>query len=216
MRIKLIRFAYLCIFIGTKNRSLNSTSVSDFSTIKWLAGSLKGPVPQFIKQKILLKHSLKSALWVETGTYMGTTTRFLSQIGRKVITLEPSRFYFSKAQKDLQDLMNITFIFGNSEEHFYDVVKNIDEPVNFWLDGHYSGEETYKGALECPIATELESIRILINKKIKLVVFIDDFSCFKDSSKDQGDYPLKSFLVKWSEDNALKWSIECDIFIASN
>jgi hypothetical protein len=207
---------FLCIFLGTKNRLTNSTSVSDFSTIKWLADNLNGPVPQFVKQKILIKHSINSALWLETGTYIGTTTKFLSHIGKRVITLEPSHFYYSIAQKNLHRLKNITFVFGSSEEYFDDLCRDINEPVNFWLDGHYSGEKTYKGALECPIVTELRSIEILISKKTKLVVFIDDFSCFKDSNKDDGDYPLKSTIVKWCEDNSLKWLIECDIFIASN
>ena len=211
-----MRFMFLCVFLGTKNRIQNSTSISDFSTIKWLAGNLAGPVPQFVKEKILLKHAIQSALWLETGTYIGTTTKFLSRIGKKVITLEPSEFYYSKAKSDLDDLKNVTCIFGGSEEHFDQLCSDLYEPVNFWLDGHYSGGKTFKGELECPVLTELESIQILIGRESKFVVFIDDFSCFKDSSLDEGDYPLKSYLIKWAEENSLKWSIECDIFIASN
>ena len=216
MRIRFIRLMFLCVFLGTKNRIQNSTSISDFSTIKWLAGNLVGPVPQFVKEKILLKHAIQSALWVETGTYIGTTTKFLSRIGKKVITLEPSEFYYSKAKGDLDYLKNVTFVFGSSEEHFDKLCSDFNEPVNFWLDGHYSGEKTFKGERECPVMTELESIQILLRRESKLVIFIDDFSCFKDSSIDDGDYPLKSYLIKWAEENSLKWSIECDIFIASN
>ena len=55
-----------------------------YSTIRdlilWNKRGFLDNSPQFIKQKILKKNSIKNAVWIESGTYLGTTTSFLSKI----------------------------------------------------------------------------------------------------------------------------------------
>ena len=53
----------------------------------------------------------------------------------------------------------------------------------FWLDGHYSAGLTARGATDCPIYVELESIAQLC--KVPGVVLTDDALCF---GRDK-DYP---------------------------
>ena len=39
-----------------------------------------------------------------------------------------------------------------------ELVRQLDGPALFWLDGHYSGGDTAKGELDTPVSAELESI----------------------------------------------------------
>lgn len=41
----------------------------------------------------------------------------------------------------------------------YDVIKNINSSITFWLDGHYSGYDTAQGDENNPILKELEQIK---------------------------------------------------------
>ena len=45
---------------------------------KWKQRDYSGNTPQFIKELIFVKYAIDGANWVETGTYKGTTTNFLS------------------------------------------------------------------------------------------------------------------------------------------
>jgi hypothetical protein len=51
----------------------------------------------------------------------------------------------------------------------------VQEPALFWLDGHYSGGETARGAQGSPIIAELETV---FSRKLDDVVLIDDIRCF--------------------------------------
>ena len=35
--------------------------------------------PHFVKQSVLLRHAIDNATWIETGTYVGSTTSILSK-----------------------------------------------------------------------------------------------------------------------------------------
>ena len=36
--------------------------------------------PQLVKQNVFMKYGIKGASWVETGTYLGTTTNYLKNL----------------------------------------------------------------------------------------------------------------------------------------
>ncbi len=53
-----------------------------------------------------------------------------------------------------------------------EVLKQINEPVTFWLDGHYSGGRTAMGAKSTPLIEELTTIE---NHHVKThTILIDD------------------------------------------
>ena len=64
----------------------------NFKLNSWVKKDLLSPfkTPIFVKQKILLKHAVKNSTWIETGTYIGTTTGFLAKRFPYVHTIEPS------------------------------------------------------------------------------------------------------------------------------
>jgi hypothetical protein len=78
---------------------------------------------------------------------------------------------------------------GDSARCLKDVIKHIDRPVLFWLDGHYSGESTARGVKDTPLSMELDAIA---RHSIKdHVIMIDDARLF-----GTGDYPSVDELEK--------------------
>ena len=96
----------------------------------WVKRDLLSPfkTPTFVKQKILLKHSLKNSTWIETGTYIGATTGFLARKFPSVHTIEPSDDCLKIAKSNLAGLNNIIYHHGTSEqklEKFFQIYQEI-------------------------------------------------------------------------------------------
>jgi hypothetical protein len=184
-----------------------------FSFIKWWIRGFNAPSPQFVKLRILRNSGVSDATWVETGTYLGETTKFLSHISKNVISIEPAKVLFEFTSHRLRKIRNITLVFGTSEEVFESVVSKLDGKVNFWLDGHGSGDITFANEKLTPILHELEIIGKSVNKFQACVVFVDDIRGFADFGSES-KYPNKEFLIDWAQRNNFTWAIEQDIFIA--
>lgn len=168
--------------------------------------------PQFIKQKIFLKYGIKDAKWVETGTYLGITTKFLSDLYPHVYSIEPElKLYVSAYNKFVGK--NVTLFNDVSENIFPTLLPTLSGNLNFWLDGHCSGGVTFKGKKECPVEDELNSIEDNFNNFDKLTILIDDVRCFLPTNEDFSEYPSIDYLVDWARRMNLQWRIEHDIFI---
>jgi hypothetical protein len=182
----------------------------------WRMSGFKAPSPQFIKVKILKRIGIETGSWVETGTYLGDTTKYLAKNFplNKVITLEPDERIYTFTSHKLRKFKNIEFINGSSELEFDNVLSKLQGPVNFWLDGHFSGDITFKGDMHSPVIKELESIQKHLLSIKKICVLIDDVRNFNDDSSS--GYPSRNYLVDWANKNSLVWQIEHDIFIAKS
>lgn len=88
--------------------------------------------------------------------------------------------------------------------------------ISFWLDGHFSGENTFQGPSDTPIRQELTTIGEHLSDFSRVSVLIDDVRCFNPSVSEYSNYPDISFLVDWAKSHKLFWTIEHDIFIATN
>lgn len=177
----------------------------------WIMSGCAMPAPQMVKENVLSRHCIAGATWVETGTYTGTTTKFLSNLGKHTYTIEP-QINFHNAAKIKFKGRNVTPIFGTSEDALPSLLSQLDGEINFWLDGHYSGGETFFGHNECPILQELSIIKSHLNNFNKICIFIDDVRCFLDG-KEYPQYPRITELIAWSSDNNFVWRIEHDILI---
>ena len=58
-----------------------------FSLIKWKQRNFLGHAPQFVKKNVLLNYGVKNAIWVETGTFEGSTIRSLRRLEELVSQL---------------------------------------------------------------------------------------------------------------------------------
>ena len=84
---------------------------------KWKQRDYSGNTPQFIKELIFVKYAIDDANWVETGTYKGTTTNFLSIRFPHVYTIEPAQNLYNTACKRF-DGRNVT-LFNNVSEKIF-------------------------------------------------------------------------------------------------
>lgn len=168
--------------------------------------------------QVLIRYAIKTGSWIETGTYLGHTTKTLSQLYPVVHSIEPKRKLFYSAKKKLEHLNNVFLYNGTSEKVLDQALQKIKGHLNVWFDGHFSGGnkyKTFKGYKDCPIASELDILQKHIRRFSKICIFIDDMRDFIQGNEKKG-YIDKSRLVTWCISNNLNWRIEHDIFIAKN
>lgn len=153
------------------------------------------PPPPVVKQReireIQKEYGYKTL--VETGTYLGYMVSAQKRNFQKIYSIELSRELYNRAMKKFRKYKHIKLIQGDSGEKLPEVMKEINEPAIFWLDGHYSGGFTAKGESNCPIWKELDSVFANRNDHILLIDDARDF-------KGMNDYPtieeVKSYLLK--------------------
>ena len=197
------------IIISDKNRK---------SLKNWRARNFSPPSPDIIKHQILMNNNLKDSLWIETGTYYGETTKLLSKISKKTISIEADKNLFETSNKILKNFKNVEILNGKSEDLLDKVIsKNLNfQNVCIYLDAHlcqdhlkntktFGNEDT-----ATPILNELEIVSKYVSSFEKIVVLIDDIRLFKGKFQN---YPDKNTLVNWCKENNFLWEIEQDIFI---
>ena len=184
----------------------------------WRARNFSPPSPDVIKHQILVNNNLKDSLWIETGTYYGETTKLLSKISKKTISIEADKNLFETSNKILKNFKNVEILNGKSEDLLDKVIsKNLNfKNVCIYLDAHlcqdhlkntktFGNENT-----ATPILNELEIVSKYVSSFEKIVVLIDDIRLFKGKFQN---YPDKNTLVNWCKENNFLWEIEQDIFI---
>ena len=183
---------------------------------EWIAfinRDFASPSPNHIKMRTLVSHSLLNGTWVETGTYMGGTTKFLAKRFPRVISLEPSPFHFEYSVERLRRLKNVSLLNGTSEDLFESAFVSASPIANIWLDGHFSEGSTFLGSNVTPVIDELKVISKHKENFVQLIVFIDDIRLFPRSKDDETGYPPIYLLFEWCEKNHFEWKIENDILI---
>jgi hypothetical protein len=115
-------------------------------------------------------------LFVETGTYLGETAEWMARAGFRVWTIELDAALYYKAQSRLARYPGVTVIKGDSAEILPRLLDQLDEPALFWLDAHWSGEETARGAVDSPVMCEVDAI--FRHKVTGHVILIDDARLF--------------------------------------
>jgi hypothetical protein len=104
----------------------------------------------------------KNDYFVETGTYQGDTLDIVINNGFKnIYSIELSDvFYYNCIKKFLKN-QNVKLFKGNSRYDLHKIISNINSPITFWLDGHWSGvlDVGCDKDILCPVIYELEQIR---------------------------------------------------------
>ena len=184
----------------------------------WKIRNFSPPSPDSIKHQVLINNNYSDSLWIETGTYYGETTKLLSKISKKTISIEANKELFETSKKKLKNLKNVELVNGKSEDLLDKLIsENLDfKNICIYLDAHLCQDHLKKiqtfGSEDTatPILKELEIIKKYYGKFEKINVLIDDIRLFYGNYQN---YPDKNILVDWCKENIFSWEIEHDIFI---
>jgi len=152
---------------------------------KWALIDKSRPPPQPYKHKIIKMYAKYYSIniFIETGTYLGKTINAVKKKFQEIYSIELNKALHHKASLKFIRYKHINVVLGDSSEKLPEILSKINGPCLFWLDAHYSGENTSKTNIETPIIKELQCILNHPNKNH--VILIDD--CHKFIGKN--DYP---------------------------
>jgi hypothetical protein len=181
---------------------------------KWEQRGFAMPAPKRVKWSVLRRHGRATDTWIETGTYRGDTTAWLAKEAAHVWSIEPEPTLAKAAMERFADNDKVTIAEGLSEDRLPEILAQVEGPVSFWLDGHFSAGVTHRGPADTPIREELAAIEEHLPRLGQVRVLVDDLRCFEPSNPAWAAYPTRGWLVAWAERNQLNWTIEHDIFAA--
>lgn len=113
--------------------------------------------------------------FIETGTYLGGTAVWAAQYFAQVLTIELSESIYRQTSTQYAHLKNIDFRFGDSRQVLTELAPTLSKPAIFWLDGHWSGGETYGADDQCPLLEEIQAINA---SPVPHYILIDDARLF--------------------------------------
>ena len=184
----------------------------------WKTRNFSSPSPNSVKHQVLIGKNLSDSLWIETGTYYGETTKLLSKISKKTISIEADKNLFESSKKRLKKLKNVELFNGKSEDfleklmsentHFKNICIYLDAHL---CQDHLKNTKTFGSEDNAtPVLRELEIVKKYLGKFEKIHDLIDVIRLFHGSFQN---YPDKNILVEWCKENNFLWEIEHDIFI---
>ena len=187
--IKYLPIFILDVYWDMKRKQINSELID-----KWEKSGKPSPPPHAIKQGRIIeyKNNFNLNTLVETGTFQGEMIEAQRKNFSNIYSIELSPEYFIKAVDKFKRFKHIQIIQGDSAKKLKEVTCMLVSPSLFWLDGHYSGGNTAKGDLNCPIYEELDTI---FSGNYDHVLVIDDAKDFNGTE----DYPtieaLKAYVA---------------------
>ena len=122
---------------------------------------------------------------------------------KQVYSIELSQEFYEKACYRFRNHGTVNLLQGDSGEVLPRIMRVLQQPAVFWLDGHYSYGETARGSKDCPIYEELDAIMIP-DSQLAHVLLIDDARCFVG----EGDYPTIDDLTRYIQAKDSRYQVE--------
>lgn len=170
----------------------------------WEKNGRPTPPPHIVKQLAIRDYQQQHGhrILVETGTYRGDMVEAQRNRFKKIFSIELGVDLFHKAQKRFRNHPNVEIVQGDSGKVLSKIMKEVQEPAIFWLDGHYSAGVTAKGDKDCPIFEEVDAI--FNSTPHNHILLIDDARCFV--GKD--DYPTIDHLTEYIRQRNDRYQVE--------
>lgn len=124
---------------------------------------------EFIAEKIKSLIKEFNINWIiETGTYLGGTTKRFAEMCEMVSTIEINDGFYLRAKDRLEDLDNVTMFYGDSVAILPQILKaTLDKNILFFVDSHWPSN--------LPLLAELEIIEEYKSRHGNIVICIHDF-----------------------------------------
>ena len=125
-------------------------------------------------------------------------------------TPEQSARYGMIAAEMEKKYKNIGLYFGSSEERLNEMISDIDEPIMFWLDAHFSGGDTAKAdnGTSSPLRKELDIIATHPIKEHTIIV--DDFDVWEEHYGFTME-DVKDMILKINKNYVFELSTDIDV-----
>jgi hypothetical protein len=141
-------------------------------------------------EKLVQKFKIKNI--VETGTFLGETSREFSKMVENVYTIESNEKFYLQARKNLMHCKNVKIFLGNSPLVLDKILPTLKGNTLFFLDAHW---EKY-----WPILDELKIIAKFSHMKNSVIVihdfYVPDTNLGFDSYYHGSKSDLELFLKK--------------------
>ena len=135
-----------------------------------------------LSNSVLIKY--RNPVFVETGLENGKGIFIAEEVGFTDIHSFEANPHYVNLVKDMprfQAMTNVTVHSGDSGKLLADVIKNIDDPITFWLDAHPFADPM--SLSQCPLLQELDAIA---HHCLHLpTVLVDDIRVFSQEDKDR-------------------------------
>ncbi len=141
-------------------------------------GSVTFSIPLDLATSLIRAEGLRHA--VETGTYLGHSAEMLADLVDQVWSVELKPEILAQARERMGDRPNIHLYEGYSPEALPEILKNVDGPALYWLDGHggtFGADDVPQDISECPVLDELAAIAQHPYAE-RSVILIDDARAF--------------------------------------
>jgi hypothetical protein len=150
---------------------------------------------------------------IETGSFYGQTIEILHPYFDSIHTIEIQPELHTYCSNKFRDIPKIKCHFGDSSKFLPNLLSIVNTDTVFWLDGHWSCENTGKGDKEVPLLEELQSINKLF--KHHAVIIIDDYRLFngKDAYVNWSEITEKSVLSQIETSRLVQYFVEGDRFV---
>jgi hypothetical protein len=134
--------------------------------------------PEWAKHRYLRDWQSQTSYkaFVETGTYRGDTTMAVCDCFERCFTIEYDRTLAQAAAERFAATPHVRVLQGSSATLLPLILRQIDEPVVFWLDAHYCGGVTARSPTDPPLFPELDAI--FAHPVKEHVILVDDARSF--------------------------------------
>lgn len=172
----------------------------------WDSGKKEDTPPHSVKQRAILAAKAKYGLvnLVESGTYLGDMIFVNLFEFKELYSIELGEALWKDAVNRFKKYPHVKILNGDSGVVLKEVMKEINAPTLFWLDGHYSSGITAKGDSNCPVMKELDCILDASDANSGHVILIDDAREFTGKN----DYPTVAEIEEFLEKKNRKFDIQ--------
>lgn len=183
----LLKFISLSIFLN-----INLFAYKDLKLKPVKSGPYGALSADFLRT---LKDIFNVNTFIETGTFLGYSTKVAAEIFNNVFTIELSKEVYNKACENLKPYSNVKLYNGDSGIVLGSLLRAHWGNILVWLDGHYSGNyygyNTAFGNGTTPVIDELISIK---NSGLKdIIILIDDIRLFDKRLQGLSDLTLSNY-----------------------
>lgn len=146
---------------------------------RWRLRGRPVPPPHVVKRRAVMGYAKRFGVevFVETGTFMGQMVEAMKPHFRELYSIELSRPFYERAVGLFARDPHVHLVCGDSSEALPGILARVSEPCLFWLDGHFSGDDTARGSVDYPV---IEELRHIGQHRVKdHVILIDDARLFQ-------------------------------------